>query len=170
MMETKCSQRIPHWWRFYINNLPPSCVGKHRWKESSICGVLISDSFAVVKLLWWSWGRRADTEEHQQRIWMAERWLLIHLLWPHPEVSITRISQNHQMVEIWRDLFVPLVQPLLKQGHPEQGTQIHVQVHFEGSRFHNISGQPMPVLTYSHCIQCFLMSRHFRVSVCAYRL
>lgn len=131
MMETKCSQRIPHWWRFYINNLPPSCVGKHRWKESSICGVLISDSFAVVKLLWWSWGRRADTEEHQQRIRMAERWLLIHLLWPHPEVSITRISQNHQMVEIWRDLFVPLVQPLLKQGHPDQSVWNCVQAAFE---------------------------------------
>lgn len=29
------------------------------------------------------------------------------------------------------DLWVPLVQPQLKQGHPEQGAQDHIQVGFE---------------------------------------
>lgn len=32
----------------------------------------------------------------------------------------------HRLVEVGRDLWVPLVQPLLKQNHLEQGAQGHV--------------------------------------------
>lgn len=32
----------------------------------------------------------------------------------------------HRLVEVGRDLWVPLVQPLLKQNHLEQGGQGHV--------------------------------------------
>ena len=35
--------------------------------------------------------------------------------------------QNDRMAAVGRDLWVPLGQPLLKQGHPEQGAQAYVQ-------------------------------------------
>ena len=40
-------------------------------------------------------------------------------------------SQNHRMVEVGSDLWVHLVQPLLKQGYPQQGAQAHTQAAFE---------------------------------------
>lgn len=36
-------------------------------------------------------------------------------------------SQNPRMAEVRRDLWVYLAQPLPKQGHPEQGAQVHIQ-------------------------------------------
>lgn len=35
--------------------------------------------------------------------------------------------QNDRMAAVGRDLWVALGQPLLKQGHPEQGAQAYVQ-------------------------------------------
>ena len=35
------------------------------------------------------------------------------------------------MAEVGRDLWVHLAQPLLQQGHPEQGAQAHVQAVLE---------------------------------------
>ena len=46
-----------------------------------------------------------------------------------------------------------VVQPLLKQGHPEEVVQDHVQVAFEDlqeGRLHHLSGQPVPVLCHPH--------------------
>jgi len=52
------------------------------------------------------------------------------------------------MAEVGRDLWV---QPLLKQGHPQQGDQDHVQAAFSpGRRPHNFHGQPVPVLCHPH--------------------
>lgn len=39
----------------------------------------------------------------------------------------TRRALNHSLAEAGRDLWVHLVKPLLKQGHPEQSAQDHVQ-------------------------------------------
>ena len=48
------------------------------------------------------------------------------------EISAVPYPQNHEMVKLGRDLWRssgPV--PLLKQGHPEQAAQDHVQVAFK---------------------------------------
>ena len=63
------------------------------------------------------------------------------------------------MVEVGRDLwrsFGPT--PLLKQGHVEGVAQDCVQMAFEylqGWRLHNLSGQPVPVLSHPHSEKVF---------------
>lgn len=47
----------------------------------------------------------------------------------------------------------PLVQPLSKQGQEQQTAQGHVQSaveYLQGWRFHNLSGQPVPVFDHLH--------------------
>ena len=39
----------------------------------------------------------------------------------------TGYTQSHSIAEAGRALWVPLLHPLLHQGHPEQGTQGHIQ-------------------------------------------
>lgn len=64
------------------------------------------------------------------------------------------------MAEVGRDLWVHLVQPLLKQRHPEHGNQDHVQVAFEAFQGYSIaSGQPVPVLTHLHIKKCLAVFR-----------
>lgn len=64
----------------------------------------------------------------------------------------TEIDCYSRMVEIGKDLWRSSgLIPLLKQGHPEQVAQDHVQVAFkylQGGRLHNHSQQPVPVLSY----------------------
>jgi len=59
-------------------------------------------------------------------------------------------SQNHRMVGVGRDLCgSSSPNPLLKQGHLEQGAQDLVQAgleYLQRRRFHNFPGQPVPVL------------------------
>ena len=59
------------------------------------------------------------------------------------------------MAEVVRDLWVHQAHPLLKQRHPEQGAQDHVQLAFrdlqEGDRA--ASGQSVPVLCHLHSIK-----------------
>jgi len=68
-------------------------------------------------------------------------------------VSYHRITQNHRMFGVGRDLWgssSPTVLP--KQGHLEQVAQDFVQVDFEYLQrrsLHNVPGQPVPVLCHS---------------------
>jgi len=59
-------------------------------------------------------------------------------------------SQNHNMVEFERDLYgSSSPSPLPKQGHLQQAAQDLIQVgleYLQGSRLHNLPGQPVPVL------------------------
>lgn len=60
------------------------------------------------------------------------------------------------MVEVGRNLWVHLVQPLLKHGHPKQPGQDHIQVTFvnlRGWSLHSLSGQSMPVLWHLYSTQ-----------------
>lgn len=50
-------------------------------------------------------------------------------------------SPEYSMAEVGMDLWVHLDQPLLKQGHPGQSAQAHVQVAFDylqGWRLHSL--------------------------------
>ena len=57
-----------------------------------------------------------------------------------------RITQNHRMVGVGRDLCgSSSPTPLPKQGHPEQAAQDLVQAgleYLQRRRLHNLSGQP----------------------------
>jgi len=59
-----------------------------------------------------------------------------------------RITQNHSMVGVGRDLCgSSSPTPLPKQGHPEQAAQDHVQAgleYLQRRRLHNLPGQPVP--------------------------
>ena len=63
------------------------------------------------------------------------------------------------MAEVGRDLWrssAPTT--LLKQGHLQLVAQDHVQTAFEylqGWRIHNLSGQPVPVLSHPHGAKVF---------------
>ena len=61
---------------------------------------------------------------------------------------------NHRLVEVGQDLWTSSgPTPLLRQGHLEPVAQDRVQVAFEylqGGRLHNLSGQPVPVLSHPH--------------------
>lgn len=49
-----------------------------------------------------------------------------------PDLRVgSKESETHRGVEVGRDLWDLLVQPLLKQGHPKQVAQGHAQVAFE---------------------------------------
>lgn len=71
----------------------------------------------------------------------------------------TQLSQNHRMVEFGRKLCWssgPL--PLLKQRQPKQVAQKHAQTAFEylqEERTHNLSGQPVSVLSHLHSKELF---------------
>jgi len=56
------------------------------------------------------------------------------------------------MAEVGRDCWGHLIQPLLKQGHPEQCAQVYVQADFEDLQGGDsaASGQLMPVLSHPH--------------------
>ena len=60
----------------------------------------------------------------------------------------------HRMVEVGRDLWRSSgPTSLLKQGHLKLVAQDHVQMDFEdlqGWRLHNLSGQPVLMLSHSH--------------------
>ena len=48
--------------------------------------------------------------------------------------------------------------PLLKQGHPEPVAQDYVQMaveYLQGWRLHNLSGQPIALLSYPHSEKVF---------------
>ena len=80
-----------------------------------------------------------------------------------------KFSQNHKMIGVEMDLWVHLLQPLLQQGHPEQGAQGHVQAALEDlqGRDPTASGQPVPAL---HQISASLFLEGTCVSVCAHYL
>lgn len=63
-------------------------------------------------------------------------------------------TQNHRAVEVGRHLWrTSSPTPLLKQDHLELVMQDHVQTGFEylqGGRLHNLSEQPVLVLSHSH--------------------
>ena len=63
-------------------------------------------------------------------------------------------SQNHRLAEVGRDVWRSSgLTPLLKQGHLEMVAQDHAQMAFEylqGWRLHNLTGQPVPVLSHPH--------------------
>lgn len=66
--------------------------------------------------------------------------------------------QNHRMVE------VPICgghvfQPLLQQGHPEQGAQAHVQTDLQGRDSTNFLGKPCQCFVTYTVIKCFPMTR-----------
>ncbi|KAK4826745.1 hypothetical protein QYF61_010998 [Mycteria americana] len=77
----------------------------------------------------------------------------------HAEASTTyspwyKQLLNHRMTEVGRDLWKASdPTPLLKQGHLDLLAQDYVQPPFEyvqGWRLHNLSGQPVPVLSHPH--------------------
>lgn len=67
--------------------------------------------------------------------------------------------QRHRMAAGGRDLWVYLAQPLLQQGHPEQGVQAHTQVVAEGLQWGDstASRQPVPVLWHPHSTEVLLV-------------
>jgi len=61
------------------------------------------------------------------------------------------------MVEAGRDLWVHLADPLLKQGHAEQGAQDHIQAAFGDLQGEDptASGQSVPGLCHLHSMEMF---------------
>lgn len=53
-------------------------------------------------------------------------------------------SQNPRVVEVKRDLWDHLIQTFLKQGHPQQGTQHHIQAAFEDIQGGDSQGGSVP--------------------------
>ena len=113
-----------------------------------------------------------------------------HIISSHSPPSLSACSylqdQNHRMVRVGRDLCgssSPI--PLPKQGHIQQAAQDLIQVGFEylrKTRFHNTSGQPVPVLClpqrkevfahvqiellmlqFVHIVPCPVAGHHWRV-------
>ena len=66
-------------------------------------------------------------------------------------------SQNHSMADVRRDHWVHVAQPLLQQGHPEQGARGCVQVTFGDLQGGDptASGQPVPLLRHPHSREMF---------------
>ena len=60
---------------------------------------------------------------------------------------------SHRLVESVQDLWVHPLQPLLKQGHPEQGVQGRVQAASERLQGDSTAtGQPVLGLSQLHCL------------------
>lgn len=71
----------------------------------------------------------------------------VHFVWMYNK-WINQISQKSSMAEVERDPWVHVAEPLLKQRHPEQSAQYHIQVASE-----DLSRMLVPMLTHFH-IQC----------------
>lgn len=50
------------------------------------------------------------------------------------EGSFPSVWKNHRIVEMGRNIWIHLDQPLLRHGHTEQGTQAHVQTALKNSK------------------------------------
>ena len=72
----------------------------------------------------------------------------------HEKLPRAPCSQNHRMVEVERNLWrSSCATPLPKQDHQEQVVHDRVQMafdHLQGWWHHNLSGEPVPVLSHSH--------------------
>jgi len=101
-------------------------------------------------------------------LWCMDRGLL-HKDVLHKSNSTTtvhRITQNHRMVGVGRDLCGSSgPTPLPKHGHLQQAAQDHVHVGFEylqRRRFYNLPGQPVPVLRHPQSEEVF---RHLQTEL-----
>ena len=77
------------------------------------------------------------------------------------------------MAEVGRALWVSQAQPLLQQGHPEQGAQGHIQRAAGNPQGGDptVSGQPVLLLCHLHSTGVLLEFRESsRVPVCAHGL
>ena len=93
------------------------------------------------------------------------------LLCLHLDPSLEKNSQNHRMVGVGRDLWRSSgPTTLLMQRHLKQIVQDYVKAAFEYLwkwRLHNLSVQPVPVLSHPRSKKVLCLDRTSCISVCA---